>query len=83
MGAEFHQSVGGDDIRAVLHGLFRRCERLVLHELKSPAVVDECIVSDARRVVVGFRKASVDDHQLAVGLHGILSAPYHHLRRGR
>ena len=33
MGAEFHQSVGGDDIRAVLHGLFRRCERLVLHEL--------------------------------------------------
>ena len=60
-------------VGAVGDGFLRAGERLVLDELEAAAVIDECVASDACRVVVCFGKAAVDDHKHSVGLDGVLA----------
>lgn len=68
-----HDLFAALDVGAFGHSLLRAVERLVLDEFEATAVIDQCVASNARRVVVGFGKTTVDDHQHAVCLDGILA----------
>lgn len=64
---------GGLDVGASADGIVHIQEGLVLYQFKATAVVDQCVASDARGLVVGLREATIDDHQSAIGLDGILT----------
>ena len=68
-----HDLLAALDVSAAGYGLCGAGERLVLDEFEAAAVIDEGVACDARRVVVGLRETSVDDHQHAVGLDGVLA----------
>ena len=61
------------DVRAVDDGLPRASERLVLYQLESSGVIDQCVSGDAGGLVIGFSKSAVNHHQASFGFDGCLA----------
>ena len=68
-----HNLTGGLDVGASADGIVHIQERFVLHQFKATAVVDQCVAGNTCGLVVGLREATIDDHQSAFSLDGILT----------
>ena len=76
MRGHFDYLCGRLDVRALLYGIDCGCERLVLYENETTAVVDKGVAGNACLLMIWLREATIDDHEFAVSFYGILTVAY-------